>query len=210
MGWLFYAREKGETNVAHFQEKMGEGYTILDGATVGGTFYAAVRDPRGLVSAVVVLTRWRPNDPYNFGYKDMDESMGPGEARCPARILDLLSPTDELYGPVLSKQVCESHYDCSWGPNEPHVNQRSEPSGRRAAADEWRQWCRDYLAKQALVRRGTRIRLDNINSVYHVWEADDLRRNRFYPVSDAGETIVWGPPSRIPWWRSANFVVEAT
>jgi hypothetical protein len=32
---------------------------------------------------------------YNFGYKDMDETMGPNIANCPASILDLLTPLEE-------------------------------------------------------------------------------------------------------------------
>lgn len=34
---------------------------------------------------------------HDFGYKDMDETEGPNESRCPARILGLLSPTDNEY-----------------------------------------------------------------------------------------------------------------
>lgn len=208
MGWTFYHRDKGESNVAHFQKQFGQGYEIIDGATVGGTFYAAVRDPNGLVSAAVILTRWVPNDPYNFGYKDMTESMGPGEARCPARILDLLSPTIDLYGPVLYKQACDTHYDCSWDTSKPpHPGQHDEPSGAAAAANEWRGACRIYANLMSRIKRGTRIKLPTVDSPYKVWEVADLRRNRFYPVSEAGDTIVWGPPHRIPWWRSGIFEI---
>lgn len=39
---------------------------------------------------------YRPRDYWNFGYKDMDESMGPVYYNCPARILDLLTePVNE-------------------------------------------------------------------------------------------------------------------
>lgn len=208
MGWLFYRRDKGESNVEHFQKAFGSNYEIIDGATVAGTFYAAARErATGLVSCAVILTRWIPNDHYNFGYKDMSESMGPGKNRCPARILDLLSPTDELYGPSLTKQACEKHSNCSWKPDEEHVNQRDEPDGARAWADKWRADCRAEIEKRGRVTRGTRIRLPFIDSPYKVWEAADLRRNRFYPVSEAGETIVWGPPTRIPWWRNSSYEV---
>lgn len=33
---------------------------------------------------------------YNFGYKDMDETYGPNISNCPASILDLLSPAEEM------------------------------------------------------------------------------------------------------------------
>ena len=47
------------------------------------------------VVAIVCLVRWapRPPDGYVFGYKDMDETMGPCEASCPEPILKLLTPT---------------------------------------------------------------------------------------------------------------------
>jgi hypothetical protein len=53
----------------------------------------------GDVVALICLVRWNPRDKEGmiFGYKDMDETMGPHEAECPARILDLLTPTDREY-----------------------------------------------------------------------------------------------------------------
>jgi hypothetical protein len=47
------------------------------------------------VWAGVALLGYAPKDPYyNFGYKAMDETVGPCEKECPERILDLLTPTD--------------------------------------------------------------------------------------------------------------------
>lgn len=67
------------------------------------TYYAAVelvRDDRPReVFALVCLVRYNPRDRegYVFGYKDMDEGMGPNESDCPEAILDLLTPTDRPY-----------------------------------------------------------------------------------------------------------------
>ena len=64
------------------------------------TYYAAVQvkqnDVGGAVFAVVCKVLWNPNRKTGeqFGYKDMDESMGPCEDNCPRRILDLLTPTE--------------------------------------------------------------------------------------------------------------------
>jgi hypothetical protein len=76
----------------------GHSYTVLDSAIVGNTYYAAVRritpeQPAGYVFATVILFR---NPKSGFGYKDMCESMGPCEVACPLRILDKLTPVDEL------------------------------------------------------------------------------------------------------------------
>jgi len=96
MGWSYTHRDKGTSNVEYFRADWERGgtYQLLDGATVGGTFYAAIRGQDGEVFAAVTLTRW-VRDVFNFGTKDMTEHMGPVEARCPDRILDLLTPTTD-------------------------------------------------------------------------------------------------------------------
>lgn len=63
------------------------------------TYYAALEITRSQgerqVTAIVCLVRYNPRarDGHPFGYKDMDERMGPHEAECPSAILDLLTPT---------------------------------------------------------------------------------------------------------------------
>jgi hypothetical protein len=42
----------------------------------------------------VCLLNCAPKSAHNFGYKDMDESMGLWEAECPKRIPNHLTPTD--------------------------------------------------------------------------------------------------------------------
>lgn len=75
-------------------------YTVLDTAIVNlKTFYAAVEridkttGERRVWAAIFLLGYWRSGNE-NFGWKDMSEDMGPCEATCPERILDLLTPTD--------------------------------------------------------------------------------------------------------------------
>lgn len=105
MGWTTYHRAKGQTDREHFAGEWPQA-EILDCATVGRTFYAAVkRQGSDEVFAIIVLTRWFRGDYYNFGVKEMDESMGPNEARCPVRILDLLSPTTHEYA-LEWRQAC--------------------------------------------------------------------------------------------------------
>lgn len=67
-------------------------------------YYAAVETIRlatdeRTVWAAVCLVRYNPRERkgYIFGYKDMDETVGPNEADCPPAILDLLTPTDHPY-----------------------------------------------------------------------------------------------------------------
>ena len=98
MGWDYTNRPKGISNLEWFRS-MGwsDGYELLDGMTVGGVFYGALRLPDGNVTATVSLIRWVPADYFNFGKKDMSEDMGPYEAHCPARILDMLTEPQSDY-----------------------------------------------------------------------------------------------------------------
>lgn len=80
-------------------ERKGYRSTVLDAARVGATVYAALQvqedDKPAIVTALVVLTQGHPKHA-GFGQKGMDETWGPSESDCPARILDLLSPTSAL------------------------------------------------------------------------------------------------------------------
>jgi hypothetical protein len=108
MGWLFYHRPKGESDRDHFATKLGDPKEILACTTIRNVFYAAVRDKRDdEVFALVILIR-RQRGEFNFGYKDMDEAMGPGVAECPVGILDLLTPTDNKIANQWRRQ-CREH-----------------------------------------------------------------------------------------------------
>lgn len=64
------------------------------------TYYAAlevtVPDRDRQVVGIICLVHYNPRDGegYVFGYKDMDETMGPYRSECPVAILDLLTPID--------------------------------------------------------------------------------------------------------------------
>ena len=75
---------------------------VIKSAMVGSIYYAAVeitKDNSCDVVAMIYKTYGQDrNDPYyNFGYKPMDETMGPGYYDCPKSILDLLTPTEYEY-----------------------------------------------------------------------------------------------------------------
>lgn len=104
MGWTYSRRQRGITDADwfanEFAAKDGTPAKFLATATKSRVFYAAWQ-PREqpYVIAMVCLTNWAPNaaDGFNFGYKDMEESMGPNEAQAPARLLDLLTPAEQVY-----------------------------------------------------------------------------------------------------------------
>lgn len=159
MGWTFYRRPKGESDRAHFERELltNTDYEIVECASKNGVFYAAVRTAStGEVWALVVLMR-RSSGHYNFGYKDMEESMGPVVADAPAKVLDALTPTDNEY------------------------------------ALEWRQRCRDNLAKKSAARERQRAITDGvvIKLAAPVQFKNGLRASRFQCISRSGRTIQW-------------------
>lgn len=111
MGWTFYHVEawdgkidrKAECDALYTwnNEETGDSCRVLKSSMVGPTWYGACERTRPnqkpYVFAGVCLTRLDSKEGYNFGYKDMDESMGPCQCECPVSILDLLSPTDDEY-----------------------------------------------------------------------------------------------------------------
>jgi hypothetical protein len=79
---------------------------------VGSTYYAAVKyKDTGEVFAAVFLTSTYRKDYHNFGYKDMDETCGPGAAyaKCPVGILALLTETDNEFA-IEWREKCRKYH----------------------------------------------------------------------------------------------------
>lgn len=100
MGWTGTHREKGLSHLDFFREEFGSN-SVVAASSVGSTVYLAyqyTRDGKPTdIGALVVLTRWERDDWHNFWYKDMSESSGPYNAKCPEQILNMLSPTNCEY-----------------------------------------------------------------------------------------------------------------
>lgn len=122
MGWIIYDNPMpyGFSADAYLREYMqfdkdGHSCVIRASTFVGKTWYAAAEINRPasehiqankFTVALVILTcgRGTKNRPGRFGYKDMDETMGPCEADCPLYILDMLTPVDRLPDPSYAAQ----------------------------------------------------------------------------------------------------------
>ena len=105
MGWTWTHKEQGESIFDFFssrwndEEKREDGSVILrkvlDCAVVrlktAYLAYEIISSNREVVACVCLLGYSK--DYYNFGFKDMDENMGPFNYDCPERILNLLTPT---------------------------------------------------------------------------------------------------------------------
>lgn len=115
MGWLIYNHTPASirdeiARLCTWESEAGRGYPVHI-SQKGYIWYAAVRvepkegrllsghdatgdyetDAAGSYTFAAVFLTSREGG--KWGYKDMDETMGPNEAQAPAKLLDLLSPT---------------------------------------------------------------------------------------------------------------------
>ena len=111
MGWLYMRtleRHSGPRQYLDAQfsyENAQVKSTVLKSALVKmRVYYAAVEHvvaetgAREVFAAVCLVDyNLRDREGFIFGYKDMDETVGPCECDCPQSILDLLTPTDVEY-----------------------------------------------------------------------------------------------------------------
>ena len=99
MGWVWYMathyKNGSVDRKAEMDSLFDDRYTVLKSSMVGRVYYAAIKHDDE-VFGFVGLTATDMRQVYNFGYKDMDETMGPGYNDCPKGILDLLTPTDNV------------------------------------------------------------------------------------------------------------------
>lgn len=101
MGWSYGPRHKGESHKDYFSKLFDHpNGKVLDAAGGFNEVYIAFQAPEGVIG-IAVQVQWVPTDAWghNFGYKAAEESMGPPIQNCPQRILELLSPLDQLYTP---------------------------------------------------------------------------------------------------------------
>lgn len=89
---LTWTNDDGTTNtpLATAIVARSEAYAAVETVKPDGTRY---------VWAAAFMLKYNPKDRdgYTFSYKDMDETVGPYIDRCPAKILDLLTPTEHEY-----------------------------------------------------------------------------------------------------------------
>ncbi len=104
MGWLY--SEGWPTAGAmrdHLRKALTEaGNEIIKDATAnfGRTYHAAVKKNGVTSHFMALINSYKRDGATWFGYKDMDEGMGPCEKDCPVSVLDVLSPVEDIYGPV--------------------------------------------------------------------------------------------------------------
>lgn len=108
MGWLF-----GWSTRKELVDRLcyGNGVETLKRKFVGNNMWAVQRTKDGITFACLYLIKGpaygNKNDRHGWGYKAVDETMGPYDHNFPASWLDLLSPCDSKYAVEWRKKVRE-------------------------------------------------------------------------------------------------------
>lgn len=128
MGWLFGWNTRRQL-VEHLTS--GNGVKTLKRCFRGNDMLAVQETAEGVVFACLYLLRGNPrvtDDPCNWGYKDIDETMGPNRLDFPVAWLDLLSP-------------CVSEYSVNW---RAAVRERGEKLKRVVIGSKWNSGEKQY------------------------------------------------------------------
>lgn len=148
MGWISYQAthyKNGKIDrVAEVESQLvwGENavsdYKVLKTCAVGSVIYSAVErvhkeTKEKQVFATIFLTSTNMKDYYNFSYKDMDETCGPCESKCPISILKLLTPTEYEW----ANQWRERCYEYHNSRNNPTQNINKLPLGTKIKMKYW-------------------------------------------------------------------------
>lgn len=114
MGWTSYHVESNYKGIIDRKSEVDKRFTqdesvskdkktkfpkleVVKSAMVGSTYYGAIKrtkDGKSKIFAVVCLTSVNNKDYYNFFIKEMDETVGPCQTKCPIGILNILTTTD--------------------------------------------------------------------------------------------------------------------
>jgi hypothetical protein len=184
MGWTFTNRPPGKTDREFFSDRFGHPFT--HSASINGAFYGVIEvpaekeerlqpDDRGMVRLAVVILCKRersPSDGYNFGWKEMDEFMGPNASECPPTLLKRLSPfkPEALIKPPPTEDGFEIHAPAQY-------------------AADWRERCR-----QAAENRATLVVGDRFTLPYTLNFSDGVEEASFTLVEKKGAKLRFRRP----------------
>lgn len=133
-------------------EETGDKCRVLKSTMVGATWYGACERSRPgqepYVFAGVCLTSVDRHAHFDFGYKDMDESVGPMESSCPVSILRLLSPTEHEYA-LSWRERCRENAACKAAERKDQNSLANLPLGSAVTVEKNGE---EILLQKAIIR----------------------------------------------------------
>lgn len=186
MGWL-YKQHPVTDPVAYLTGQYNHDgehrtYLVLGAARVANTVYIALKSTdkatgQSYVFAAVILISNTQKD--GFGYKDMDESVGPCECACPDRIMRLLSPIADIPNPG---------YAADW---------RARVAAQKTAAAELRTK-RKRLMPGAIITLQNEVRFRDGKTATRSACASTSAKRRSSSRSTGPDTGAASPPEALP------------
>ena len=123
MGWIFYDSIHLKPNGSVDRKKemdsgFDNGHMVVKSAMVGSVYYAAIKkeSTNDVYGFVALTSSDKKGSGFNFGYKDMDETCGPYEYKCPLSILNILTETDNEYAQGW-RAKCRKYHEDRKSPN---------------------------------------------------------------------------------------------
>lgn len=191
MGWLTFHETR--TAKQYFIDEIGKEKhcELVDIAVVGfRTAYLAIKDlEKGYTYCQVYLLHRAPKSYYNFGYKGMSEFVGPCVDSCPKRILDKLTPLDEIQR--LDSEVDEKSIE--WAMNWRQNNLNAQVTKK---------------ARSKALRSGVLKTKEPLNftsgSSYQYFKKEG---KKLYAIQDYGTKLERLIPVRISGWKYIEYEV---
>jgi hypothetical protein len=109
MGWTFSTSWKSKEVLIEYlrsEKRVGTEYKLLHSSVVGNNHWYLFRCPNGVV--IIGLDLMQSGGGDGWGYKAIDETMGPTEINCPISYLDKAGPATG-YADEWRKRVREYH-----------------------------------------------------------------------------------------------------
>lgn len=111
MGWLFRCdpRYKRDDLIKDLRrpDRWSAGTTLLQACTKGNHHWYLAKTGDTIWIGLDLMQGGGRNQ--GWGYKDMDETVGPYQTDCPISYINKASPTEHEYANAWRKKVCEHH-----------------------------------------------------------------------------------------------------
>ena len=187
MGWTTMHETRTAKQFFLDMFKNETNYEIVDIAIKNfTTAYIAIKDlKKGYVYCQTYLIHRAPKSYENFGYKPVSEFCGPVTAECPKRILDKLTPLDEIV--KLSELEDFSAKSIEW-------------------AKGWRERCYNNIEaskklKNAVIKTDEPIHFTSGNSYQYF----KRKGKRWFAIANYGTKAEMLMPVRVSGWRNIPY-----